>query len=240
MNTDPKNNQPRSKGANLNYEEAALSNNNPLTPFIGRVTHGDCTQVMRQLPAASVDFVLTDPPYLVRYKDSSGRTVPNDDNGRWMFPAFSELYRVLKPDSYMVSFYGASKADRFLTVWRECGFRAVGHIVWVKSYASSVGHVAMRHEMAYLLVKGEPTAPVKPLPDVLPWRYTGNKLHPTQKPVESLAPLIQAFTKPGAVVLDPFAGSGSTGLAARKTGRRFILIEQHADYHQAASRRLAS
>jgi len=126
-----------------------------------QVMHGDCVQELRKLPDACADMVLTDPPYLVRYKDRSGRSVANDDNTRWMFPAFSELYRVLKPNSYCVSFYGWSKADRFLSVWRECGFYPIGHFVWVKRYASCVRHNKMMHEQAYLLAKGNPPNPPK-------------------------------------------------------------------------------
>lgn len=66
------------------------------------------------------------------------------------------------------------------------------------------------HEQAYLLAKGNPARPEHPIPDVLDFPYTGNKLHPTQKPVEALRPLIEAFTKPGDLVLDPFCGSGSS------------------------------
>ena len=183
-------------------------------------------------------MVLTDPPYLVGYKDRSGRSILNDDNGRWIFPAFSELYRVLKPDSYCVSFYGWSKLSRFLTAWQEIGFRPVGHFVWVKRYASSSRHTRMKHEQAYLLVKGNPSLPKEPPSDVLDWAYTGNRFHPTQKPVSGLVPLIRAFTKPGGVVVDAFAGSGTTGVAARHCNRRFILIEQDAHYHRAANQRL--
>ena len=62
--------------------------------------------------------------------------------------------------------------------------------------------------------------------DVLPWEYTGNELHPNQKPVIAVAPLIEAYSNRDEIVLDPFAGSGTTGLAARKYGRQFILIEK--------------
>jgi adenine-specific DNA-methyltransferase len=71
------------------------------------------------------------------------------------------------------------------------------------------------------------------------WEYSGNRLHPTQKPVASLKPLIAAFTKPGAVVLDPFAGSGSTLVAARELGRQFIGIDMDAAHHRTARARLA-
>lgn len=211
---------------------------NPLAEMTNAVTHGDCQQVLRRLPDACADFVLTDPPYLVRYKDRSGRSVANDDNSAWMYPAFSELYRVLKPNSYAVCFYGWSKADRFLSVWRECGFRPVGHFVWVKRYASCVRHAQMKHEQAYLLAKGNPLPPKAPPADVLPWQYTGNRLHPTQKPVSSLTPLIEAFSRSDNIVLDPFAGSGSTGIAARQCSRRFILIEKDPVYFKAACERL--
>ncbi|HHG2022017.1 TPA: DNA methyltransferase, partial [Klebsiella pneumoniae] len=75
---------------------------------------------------------------------------------------------------------------------------------------------------------------------VLPFPYTGNALHPTQKPVEALQPLIESFSAPGAIVLDPFAGSGSTCVAAYRAGRRYIGIEMLAQYHRAGTERLAA
>ena len=212
---------------------------NPPAHMLNRVLQGDCQRVLRRLPDACADLVLTDPPYLVRYRDRQGRRVANDDNTAWMYPAFAELYRVLKPNSYCISFYGWSRVDRFMGVWRECGFRAVGHFVWTKRYASCTRHTQMKHEQAYLLAKGTPTLPDSPPADVLPWQYTGNKLHPTQKPVASLVPLIEAYSQPDGLVLDPFAGSGTTGVAARECGRRFLLIEKDAAYHRAACERLS-
>ena len=60
----------------------------------------------------------------------------------------------------------------------------------------------------------------------------GHSIHPTQKPVDLLERAIRTHTKPGAVVCDFFAGSGSTGVAALKAGRRYILIEQSASYYE--------
>ena len=71
---------------------------------------------------------------------------------------------------------------------------------------------ALRFE-AYLLVKGNPRHPAKPLADVQPWEYSGNRAHPTEKAVGILTPVVQAFSKLGDIVLDPFAGSGSTAVA---------------------------
>jgi len=217
---------------------SATGGASPSADAANRIIHGDCLHELRKLPNDSVDLVLTDPPYAVRYEDRSGRSLANDDNTRWIYPAFAELYRVLKPDTYCVSFYGWSKIDRFFAAWREIGFYPVGHLVWVKQYASSARHVRMRHEQAYLLAKGNPKLPASPPSDVLEWIYTGNRLHPTQKPVSGLIPLIQSLTQRGDVVLDPFAGSGSTGVAAVRCNRRFVLIEKDAAYHRIASERI--
>jgi len=75
-----------------------------LKSFMNDVAHGDCIEVMRTLPWASVDFILTDPPYLVNYRDRSGRSLANDDNDSWLKPAFRAMNRVLRPDSLCVSF----------------------------------------------------------------------------------------------------------------------------------------
>ncbi|WP_119731794.1 site-specific DNA-methyltransferase [Thermomonospora amylolytica] len=64
-------------------------------------------------------------------------------------------------------------------------------------------------------------------------------IHPTQKPLGILTPLIEYACPPGGTVLDPFVGSGSTLEAARLTGRRAIGIELHEPYAEAAARRLA-
>jgi adenine-specific DNA-methyltransferase len=168
----------------------------------GRIIHGDCIRHMRAMPSRSVDFILTDPPYVTRYCDRSGRSVANDDNADWLAPAFAEMFRLLKPASFRVSFYGWNKIDLFMAAWRAAGFRPVGHIVFRKHYASKTGFLKSQHEAAYLLAKGDVERPALPVPDVLEWRYTGNRLHPTQKPVEVLTPLIQAFGRLGGVVLD--------------------------------------
>ena len=200
--------------------------------------HADCLKALPMLPNGSINFILTDPPYITRYKSRDGRIIANDDNDRWLKPAFKEMYRVLAPDSFAVSFYGWPQADKFIEAYRTAGFRIVGHLMFPKRYASSTRFVQYRHESAHLLAKGEPKAPENPIPDVIEWHYTGNRHHPTEKPVSVLTRLIEAFTAPGNTVLDPFAGSGSTLLAANALGRSYIGVELDAGYHAIARRRL--
>jgi adenine-specific DNA-methyltransferase len=207
---------------------------------INSILNGDCIEVMRQLPADSIDFILTDPPYLVNYCDREGRSIQNDNNAEWLKPAFKEAYRVLRPNSFMVTFYGWNKVDRFMDAWRSAGFYAVGHLVFRKSYASSKRFVRYEHEQAYLLAKGRPALPEKPIADVIDMPYSGNAIHPTQKPVAALLPLVEAFSQKGRLILDPFCGSGSTLVAAQKLNRRYLGIELDPGHHAAASKRLAA
>ncbi|MGU0213609.1 DNA methyltransferase [Klebsiella pneumoniae] len=143
-------------------------------------------------------------------------------------------------NSAMVSFYGWNRVDRFMAAWKNAGFSVVGHLVFTKNYTSKAAYVGYRHECAYILAKGRPRLPQNPLPDVLGWKYSGNRHHPTEKPVTSLQPLIESFTHPNAIVLDPFAGSGSTCVAALQSGRRYIGIELLEQYHRAGQQRLAA
>jgi site-specific DNA-methyltransferase (adenine-specific) len=205
---------------------------------IDTIGRGDCVEVMRQMPSASVDFILTDPPYLVRYRSRDGRAIRNDADDHWLKPAFTEAYRVLRFDRFCVCFYGWSKADKFIAAWREAGFQIVGHLVFRKSYASTTRFLRYQHEQAYLLAKGSPRRPERPISDVLEMRYTGNAIHPTQKPVSALLPLIESFSAEGDLVLDPFCGSGSTLVAAHRLGRHFIGIEIDPKYHELATRRI--
>lgn len=210
----------------------------PLSAFLGQVIHGDCIAVMQSMPSGSVDLVVTDPPYLVSYKPHDGRLCMGDDNDAWLAPSFREIYRVLKPDSFCATFYGWPWIDRFMAAWRQSGFRPVSHLTWPKSHCSREGYTRGHHEVGYLLAKGRPPRPAKPISDVLPWEYTGNELHPNQKPVVAVAALIEAFSKVGEIILDPFAGSGTTAIAAMECKRRLIMIEKEEMHWRTARERI--
>lgn len=206
--------------------------------FSNTIIHGDCVHALATFDPASFDFVLTDPPYLVNYKSRDGRTVTNDADAHWLCPAFAQIHRVLKPASFCVSFYAWNRIGLFMDAWRNAGFRPVGHVVFRKRYASSTRFLRYEHEAAYLLAKGDVQPPAQPISDVIEFRYTANKLHPTQKPTTALTPLVNAFCPPDGIVLDPFAGSGSTLVAAKQLGRRYVGIEIDAQHHRTATTRL--
>ncbi len=101
--------------------------------FADRIITGDCIEVMKEMPATSIDFIATDPPYLVNYQSHDGRSIANDDTNEWLAPAFAEMYRVLRYDRFLLSFYGWNKVDHFFAAWKAAGFRPVGHLVWTKN-----------------------------------------------------------------------------------------------------------
>jgi adenine-specific DNA-methyltransferase len=210
----------------------------PIDKFVNRILLGDCVQVMGQMPSETVDLVCTDPPYVCRFQSRDGRTVANDDRDDWLAPAFTQMYRVLKPNRLCVSFYGWNRVDRFFAAWKAAGFHPVGHLVFAKRYASKERFVAYTHESAYLLAKGTPQKPHLMLRDVLDWQYTGNTRHPTEKPLTAMMLLVDAFSHPGAIVLDPFVGSGTTAVAAKHLGRRFIGIDIEPVYAAQAQERV--
>jgi DNA modification methylase len=75
-------------------------------PVEAVIVQGDCVQAMTSLRPESVDLIVTDPPYLCRFKNRRGQTIQNDDRGDWVLPAYVNMYRALKPDSVCVTFCG--------------------------------------------------------------------------------------------------------------------------------------
>ena len=135
-------------------------------------------------------------------------------------------------------FYCFTKAEAFFQAWRAAGFMVVGYLTFVKRYTSATRLRRVQDENAYLLAQGNPAPPAHVIGDVIEFAYSGNKLHPTQKPLSALTPIIESFCPRGRIVLDPFAGSGSTRVAARSIGQRYVGFEVDAGVHMIASRRL--
>jgi len=208
-------------------------------PLLNTITQGDCVKLLERMPNDCVDFVLADPPYVARYTASDGRIVPNDRHV-WLRSGMAAIYRVLRPDRFAVITYSWAHGEKYLSAFRDAGFRFAGHLVFRKRYTSAVRYLAYQHDVAYLLAKGSPPIPEDPLSDVRDWDFTGNKLHPTQQPLSVLLPLIAAYSHPNDVVLDPFCGSGSALVAARRLGRNFIGFDIDPVYARIAAARLSA
>ena len=203
--------------------------------------HADCRDVLRGMESESVDFVLTDPPYVVAYKSRWGKNrgvIQGDNEGRWLAPVFSDLFRVLAPDSLCLSFYGWPHVDAFMTVWKLVGFAPLSQFVFVKNVWGLGYFSRAQHETAFLLAKGNPKKPAKAISDVLDWRRVTNAVHPNEKPLGAITPLVAAFAPQKSLILDPFCGSGTTLVAARDLGHAAIGVELEERYCEIAVKRL--
>lgn len=132
----------------------------------------------------------------------------------------------------------------FADALRLAGLTVKSVIVWDKKahgMGDLKGSFAPRYEVIIFATKGRFELPGKRPDDLIACAKVGNQnlTHPNEKPVELLEQLIEATTTPGALILDPFAGSGSTLAAAAKTGRKYIGIEIDEHYSHLAATRAA-
>jgi len=98
------------------------------------IHNADAVQLLTTFPEQSVDLVVTDPPYLVNYRDRTGRSLANDTNPDAVLPVFAPLARVMKQDSYAICFAGWSALPQFSTTGEAAGLRIVSQIIWPVSY----------------------------------------------------------------------------------------------------------
>lgn len=210
---------------------------------------GDCLDVMRGMPDACVDAVVTDPPYGIAWQ--SARRTAKAERFRpvagdaapfvWFLP---EAVRLLRDGGGMVCFCRWDVAEAFRLAIGWAGLRIRSQIVWNRE-AHGLGDLgaqfAPQHDLAWFATKGAFRFPGSRPKSVLSHlRVSASDLtHPCEKPVALLADIIRAVTAEGATVLDPFMGTGAGGVAAVQLGRFFIGIEREPEYHAIAEARIA-
>ena len=225
-----------------------------------RLVNADSRKFLKGLPDASVDLLLTDPPYnLSGYSTGNiklkWRKEVNNDLAAWdkidFEPAdwLSEFVRVLKPTGNLFAFTSYNMLGKWhaafdpvfdtfqFMVWhktnpmpkiRRAGFLNSCELIicaWNKGHTWNFKNQREMHnfiETPICMGKERLKSPV----------------HPTQKPLKVLRHLVEIASNPGDLVLDPFMGVGSTGVAAVETGRRFLGIEIDKEYCSAASKRM--
>ena len=206
--------------------------------------HGDCLELMKDIPDESIDMILTDPPYGMNYQ-SGYRKVTHDkihgDSGLdWLDDFVNEIYRVSKPNTAHYVFCSFHHIDKFKQAI-EKKFKVKNILTWVKNNTSMgdlKGDFAPKTEFIIFFHKGRRLINGTRDPNVLEFKRTQNKLHPTQKPVDMAEYMIEKFSDEGDVILDPFMGSGTTGVACINTNRNFIGMELDAGYFEVAKDRV--
>ncbi len=214
-----------------------------------KIIYGDCLAVMEDMPDESIDLIVTNPPYLINYKScwglggSNNKPILGDNDYALIEKSINEMYRVLKMNSAAYVFCSFKKVDYFIRYCQNAGFVIKNNIIWVKNNWSAGDLKAAyggQYEIILLLNKGRKYINGSRLSDV--WFFDRvpfqSQHHQNEKPVNLLEQCIIKHSGKGDVVLDPFMGSGSTGIACMHTGRKFVGIEKDADYYEIAGKRL--
>jgi len=205
---------------------------------------GDCLERMKEIESGSVDMVLTDPPYGMDFQSNHRKEkyskIKNDKCLSWIDVWVDELFRVSADNTAHYVFCSFHNIDKFKQ-GLEKKFKIKNMLVWEKNN-TSMGDLkadfAPKYEMIIFIQKGRRFINGKRDPNILKFNRTGNKLHPTQKPVDLMQYLLEKFSDEGATILDPFMGSGSTGVAAKNLNRKFIGIEMDETYFKIAQDRI--
>lgn len=225
--------------------------------------NGDCLEVLKTIPDESVDCVVTDCPYHIvsggctnipRKDETSGIlnkrncfTQANAKSGKlfdnndiefsdWL----PEIFRVVKNNSHIYIYINARNLKDLQTEAEKVGFKFQNILIWNKGNATPNRYYLNAYEMILMLRKGSArninNMGTKNILDVK--NIIGNKNHPTEKPVDLNKMLIDNSSNVGDVILDPFMGTGSCGVACKELGRNFIGIEIDEKYFKIADERI--
>lgn len=196
------------------------------------MVRADATRMMQMMPDESVDVIITDPPYGIGYQSRKGESVSNDDGSFiwWL----RDAARVLKPKGAIACFcrWDVQEAFRLAIGW--AGLRARSQVVWdkgVHGIGDYVTQFGAKHELVWFACKpgfkffnGRPQSVI-----AVKRPFHTRRTHPTEKPVDALRVFVRHCCPDGGVVLDPFAGSGSTEEAALSEGRRVPRLRDRRD-----------
>ena len=211
----------------------------------------DCLNIMKQIENESIDLIVTDPPYLIKYKTNHRKNkdhdfcseILNDDNEQLIIDYIRECYRILKNNTAMYMFCNCDKVDFFKQELENAGFKIKNMIIWVKNNWTAgdlKAQFGKQYEIIFLVNKGRKCFNGKRITDVWMFdRISGKKqLHQNQKPVDLLKQCILKHSDENDIIFDGFMGSGSTGVACIETDRKFIGVELDKKYFEIAKERI--
>lgn len=225
-----------------------------------KLINGDCLEEMKNIQDKSIDLVLTDPPYMISRETNFSKGGGNEakygslsmDFGEWdkgrgvdMKEFFREAYRVLTKGGTFIMFYDIFKMESIRNIAESTGFKQPRIGFWNKTNAvpvnARINYLSNAREYFICFCKGKKgvfhSYYDKGIYDY-PIVSGKERIHPTQKPVALMRDLILTHSNDGTVILDPFMGSGTTGVACVNTNRYFIGIELNEEYFKIAEKRI--
>lgn len=196
--------------------------------------------MLRGMQDETVDSVITDPPYGIRYKSPQGKRILNDERPFiwWLYDAF----RVTKEGGALLCFCRWDVQEAFKWAIGTAGFRIRSQLVWDRQH-HGMGDIrsafAPCHDVIWFATKGSFFFPgARPKSVISVPRCLGRLVHSNQKPIQLISSLVGYVTPPGGLVLDPFMGSGTGGIACKCCGYRYIGVEKDRDHFEIAQKRI--
>ena len=229
--------------------------NTPLeyTDIDKKILLGDSVDLIKRIPDESFHAVITDPPFGIDYDKrrendvASMNSYKDDaDNYRRILSMAPDIYRVLKPDGWLVWFFGMSWYQEAKEAFRDAGFTVDElPIVWDRTQGRTFTlrpdrYFARGYDVALHCFKGDPQIVQRGKPNVLSIAPVGTSELMVERPVELYAELIRRLTVPGEIVADFFVGSGSCPAAAASNGRDFFGIELNSERRAHAIQKIKS
>jgi site-specific DNA-methyltransferase (adenine-specific) len=232
--------------------------------FINTIVCGDSIRVMQRLPDASVDLVVTSPPYNLKNSTGNGMkdgrggkwanaalqqgyatyddSMPHDDYVKWQRECITQMMRVLKDTGAIFYNHKWRVQDGLLQDRQDIvnGFPVRQIIIWRRKGGINFnkGYFLPTYEVIYLIAKKNFILAPKAnaVGDVWEFNQEMKNPHPAPFPVQLVERIIGATTAD--IILDPFMGSGTTAVAAKKLGRKYIGIEISPEYCELARDRI--
>jgi len=211
----------------------------------------DAVDWLSTLADASVDLIITDPPYesLEKHRKIGTTTrlkVSDGSSNQWfeIFPnerfeeLLTEIYRVLKKNSHFYLFCDQETMFYVKPLAEKVGFKFWKPIVWNKLAIGMGYHYRAKYEFILFFEKGKRKLNDLGIPDILECKRV-HRGYPTEKPVPLIETLIKQSSSEGDIVIDPFFGSGSTLVAAKNLGRVAIGCDVSNAAHEHARCRIA-
>jgi DNA modification methylase len=211
---------------------------------------GDALTELQKLDDGTFDAVITDPPFGIGflYGDKKEKYSHPIEYWEWLSPIYFQINRVLKPGGF-IAIWQSQKYLRHSWEWFGDDihiYSACKNFVQLRKTTINFGFdpVIFRYKM------GTPLRPIKPKRNldffvsntaaIVSNKYRIERGHPCPRPFDVVNEIVSNFVLPGGKILDPFMGSGTTGLAAKKNGMDFMGIEINQDYFLISKKRIES
>lgn len=205
--------------------------------ILNTIQNVDCFDGFKMIPDKSIDLIFTDPPYGL---NKIG--IRNDHDLSLFYSSLPESYRVLKDDSFYITFFSTKflpdifKNNPFTYYWNfilHCPNGRVSSSIGFTKYMSCV---VFKKGNAKIIRKGKDIFMDTPGSMIEP--DEGFIKHPTPKPKTFIKEILAMFSKENDVVLDPFIGSGSVAVACKQIKRNYIGFEIDSNYSKIANERV--